>query len=160
VIRPRRFGRDRQGRIRPGLEPTERALLRALPDQAQELVHRGEPGARRLFPVAYPDDAAAQAEYRSMLGGQLEEHHRRALDALAAGADAETVDEDELALWLGALEVLRLLLGTQLDVSEDGVTLSPGDPRTEQFTVYQYLSMLQGEIVEALGRGLSPGPTA
>ena len=54
------------------------------------------------------------------------------------------------------MEVLRLLLGTQLDVSEDMAELDPldpldaEDPRTDQLTVYQYLSMLQNEIVDAL----------
>jgi len=160
VIRHRRFVRDRQGRIRPGLEPTERALLRVLPAQARELVDAEEPSAQRLFPVAYPGDDQAQAEYGSMMGGQLLEHHRRALDALVASVDDDTVDEDQLSVWLGAVEVLRLLLGTQLDVSEDHVTVLPDDPRAEQFTVYQYLSMLQGEIVDALARGLPRGGSA
>ena len=160
MIRHRRFGRDRQGRIRPGLEPTERDLLRMLPAQARELVDTEEPSAQRLFPVAYPDNDESQAEYRSMMGGQLLEHHRHALDALAASVDDDTVDEDQLSVWLGAVEVLRLLLGTQLDVSEDHVTVLPDDPRAEQFTVYQYLSMLQGEIVDALARGLPRSTSA
>jgi hypothetical protein len=50
--------------------------------------------------------------------------------------------------------VLRLLLGTQLDVSEDFTEIEPGDPREDQFTVYQYLSMLQNEIVDTLADAL------
>jgi Domain of unknown function (DUF2017) len=160
VIRHRRFVRDRHGRIRPGLEPTERDLLRMLPAQARELVDIEEPSAQRLFPVAYPDNDESQAEYRSMMGSQLLEHHRHSLDALVASIDDDTVDEDQLSVWLGAVEVLRLLLGTQLDVSEDHVTVLPDDPRAEQFTVYQYLSMLQGEIVDALARGLPRSTSA
>ena len=160
MIRHRRFVRDRHGRVRPGLEPAERALLRALPAQARELVDNEEPSARRLFPVAYPGDDQAQAEYRAMMGGQLLEHHRHALDALVQSVDDDTLDEAQLSVWLGAVEVLRLLLGTQLDVSEDHVTVLPQDPRAEQFTVYQYLSMLQGEIVDALARGLPRSTSA
>ena len=149
--------RDRHGRIRPGLEAPERDLLRMLPEQARELVDHDDPTAQRLFPVAYPDDAAAQNDYREMMGTQLLEHHQQALDAMLATVDEPTIDADELAGWLGAVEVLRLLLGTQLDVSEDMADMDPidpDDPRADQFTVYQYLSMLQNEIVEALSAAL------
>ena len=152
--------RDRHGRIRPGLEAPERELLRMLPEQARELVDHDDPTAQRLFPVAYPDDAAAQNDYHEMMGTQLLEHHQQALDAMVATVDAPTIDADELAGWLGAVEVLRLLLGTQLDVSEDMADMDPidpDDPRADQFTVYQYLSMLQGEIVDALAAGLERG---
>lgn len=157
MIRRRRFVRDRNGRVRPGLEETERALLRALPTQARGLVDREEPSARRLFPVAYPHDAAAEAEYGEMLGASLLEHHHHVLDTLAATVDASTVGDDELNAWLAAVEVLRLLLGTQLDLTEEMVEMSADDPRADQFTVYQYLSMLQGEIVDALSAGLARG---
>jgi len=159
VIGHRRFVRDRHGRIRPGLETPERDLLRALPHQARELVEHDEPSAQRLFPVAYLDNAAAQADYRELMGTQLLEHHRQALDTLASTVDAATIDEDELHVWLGAVEVLRLILGTQLDVSEDFAEVDPDDPRVDQFTVYQYLSMLQGEIVDALAEALPTGGT-
>ena len=156
----KRFVRDRHGRIRPGLEDPERELLRMLPQQARELVDHDDPTAQRLFPVAYPDDAAAQSDYHEMMGAQLLDHHHHALDTMVSTIDAATIDADELAGWLGAVEVLRLLLGTQLDVSEDMAELDPldpldaEDPRTDQFTVYQYLSMLQNEIVDALSAAL------
>jgi len=153
-MRHRRFVRDRRGRVRPGLEVTERELLRALPQQARALVDHEEPSARRLFPVAYPDDAAAQADYGEMMGAQLLDHHRQALDTLVSTIDATTVGDEELGVWLAAVEVLRLLLGTQLDVSEEPVEVDAADPRLDQFTVYQYLSMLQGEIVDTLAAGL------
>ena len=152
----RRFVRDRRGRIRPGLEDPERELLRMLPEQARELVDHDDPTATRLFPVAYLDDEAAQSDYHEIMGAQLLEHHRHALDTLVSTVDAPTIDIDDLHTWLGAVEVLRLLLGTQLDVSEDMAEIDPGDPRADQFTVYQYLSMLQNEIVDTLAAAL-PG---
>ncbi len=150
----RRFARDRQGRIRPGLEAPERELLKMLPEQARELVDHDDPMAKRLFPVAYLDDEAAQADYHEMMGTSLLEHHQQALDALTSTVDEATIDVDQLQGWLGAVEVLRLLLGTQLDVSEDMTEIDPGDPRVDQFTVYQYLSMLQNEIVDTLAAAL------
>jgi len=154
VIGRRRFARDRHGRIRPGLEAPERELLKMLPEQARELVDHDDRSSQRLFPVAYPDDEAAQADYREMMGTQLLEHHQQALDILLSTVDAATIDTDELQGWLGAVEVLRLLLGTQLDVSEDMTEVDPADPRADQFTVYQYLSMLQNEIVDTLAAAL------
>jgi hypothetical protein len=153
-VSKRRFSRDRHGRIRPGLEGPERDLLRMLPEQARELVDHDDPSSKRLFPVAYPDDAAAQSDYSQMMGGSLLEHHQHALDTLVSTIDEPSIDGEELNAWLGAVEVLRLLLGTQLDVSEDFTEVDPGDPRADQFTVYQYLSMLQNEIVDTLAAAL------
>jgi len=144
VISRRRFSRDRQGRIRLGLEDPERQLLKMLPEQARDLVDHDDPSAQRLFPVAYADDEAAQSDYREMMGGSLLEHHQHALDMLVATVDHPTIDADELNGWLGAVE----------DVSEDFAEVDPDDPRVDQFTVYQYLSMLQNEIVDTLADAL------
>ena len=48
------------------------------------------------------------------------------------------------------LEVLRLMLGTSLDVSEDVDDVPESDPRSSQVAVYRYLSYLQEMVVEAL----------
>jgi len=131
-----------------------------LPRQVQELLEHDDPSTARVFPVAYPDDAKAEADYREMMGDQLLQQHQRSLHTLAETARAATIDEGEVHEWLDAIEVLRLVLGTQLDVSEDGsmeaatdMAAEP-DPRATQFTVYHYLSMLQGEIVDVLASAL------
>jgi hypothetical protein len=149
-----RFRRDRQGRFRIGLEGPEQQLLSMLPRQVQELLEQDDPSTARVFPVAYTDDDRAEADYREMMGSQLLQQHQRSLDTLAATAEATSIDEGEIHEWLDALEVLRLVLGTQLDVSEDGAMVDAGDPRATQFTVYHYLSMLQEEIVDALSAAL------
>ncbi|MGH9018044.1 MAG: DUF2017 family protein [Acidimicrobiales bacterium] len=154
-----RFRRDRQGRYRVGLEAPEQQLLAMLPRQVQELLEQDDPSTVRVFPVAYADDAAAEAEYREMMGSHLLQQHQRSLDTLAATATATTVEESEIHEWLDALEVLRLVLGTQLDVSEDGAAIDDADPRATQFAVYHYLSMLQGEIVDALAAALPDAGT-
>jgi hypothetical protein len=156
----RRFRRDRQGRFRVGLEGPEQHLLSILPRQVQELLEQDDPSTARVFPVAYPEDARAEADYREMMGAQLLNQHQRSLDTLAATAGADTIDDGEIHEWLDALEVLRLVLGTQLDVSEDGTTVEESDPRAVQFTVYHYLSMLQGEIVDTLADALPQAGTA
>jgi hypothetical protein len=154
VIGRRRFVRDHEGRVRPGLDRAGRELLRALPRQAQTLLEHDDASAARLFPVAYPGNESSEAEYREMMGSQLLQRHQQALDTLASTVDAPSVDDDELHQWLGALEVLRLVLGTQLDVSEDMTDIDPTDPEAQQFAVYQYLSILQSEIVDTLADAL------
>ena len=154
-----RFRRDRQGRFKVGLEGPEQQLLSMLPRQVQELLEQDDPSTKRVFPVAYTDDAKAQADYKEMMGAQLLNQHQRSLDTLASTAGAASIDEDEIHEWLDALEVLRLVLGTQLDVSEDGAMVDESDPRSTQFTVYHYLSMLQEEIVEALAAALPEAGT-
>jgi len=89
-----------------------------------------------------------------MMGEHLLKKHQRSLDTLASTIDRSTVDEDDILQWLDALEVLRLVLGTQLDVSEDTIVVEDSDPRAPQVAVYRYLSMLQEEIVETLAAAL------
>jgi hypothetical protein len=155
-----RFRRDRQGRYRVGLEGPEQQLLAMLPRQVQDLLEHDDPSTARVFPVAYTDDAKAEADYREMMGSQILRQHQRSLDTLAATAGSPSIDEAEIHEWLDALEVLRLVLGTQLDVSEDGIDIEEDDPRSMEFTVYHYLSMLQGEIVDALAAALPDAGTA
>jgi hypothetical protein len=154
-----RFRRDRQGRFRVGLEGLEQQLLSMLPRQVQELLEQDDPSTARVFPVAYTDDAKAEADYREMMGAQLLTQHQRSLDTLSSTAGAASIDEGEIHEWLDALEVLRLVLGTQLDVSEGGTMVEDTDPRATEFTIYHYLSMLQEEIVDALAAALPDAGT-
>ncbi|MGA2036195.1 MAG: DUF2017 family protein [Acidimicrobiales bacterium] len=157
MIGRRRFTRDRHGHFRIGLGTNERELLKALPSRAQGLLEARDPSTARVFPVAYPQEAKAESDYQEMMGAHLLHRHQRAFDTLAATVDAPSVDEDEIQQWLDALEVLRLLLGTQLDVTEDVIDVDDSDPHAPQVAVYQYLSMLQGEIVDSLAETLPEG---
>ena len=58
--------------------------------------------------------------------------------------------EDQLNAWMGAVNDLRLVLGTRLDVTEDMDAVQLDDPRAPAFAVYQYLTHLLSEIVNAL----------
>ena len=59
---------------------------------------------------------------------------------------------DEADAWLRALNDLRLVLGTRLDVTEDldYENLDLNEPRGRDLAVYGYLSWLQEQLVEAL----------
>ena len=148
--------RDRSGGYRVRLPREERAILGALPGQLEEALDSDEPSLYRLFPPAFADDVGANVEYHKLVGSGLEDGKRAALAELARTADAETLSEEELECWLGAVESLRLTLGTQLDVGEETYVteIDPADPELPRYALYHWLSWLQEEIVSALSESL------
>jgi len=130
-------------------------VLAALPSQLKEALDEGEPTLYRLFPPAHTDDDAANAEYARLVGASLLEGKLAALAELERTAHEETLDEERLGAWLGALESLRLVLGTQLDVTEQSYRLLDlDDPDAPRLALYQWLSWLQEEVVQAMAEDL------
>jgi hypothetical protein len=148
-----RIERTREGHFRLRLPPAERELLRRLPAELRELLtaNPADPNLRRLFPPAYEDDAD-EAEYRRLMRADLVEGRRQALRVLQESVDNDRLSPDEAEAWLTALNDLRLVLGTRLDVSEQTLLhrLDPREPRTRELALYAYLSGLQEELVAAL----------
>ena len=157
MLHRRRFAADGRGRFRVQLRTAERQLLQRLPNEALAMVDGNDPAARRLFPVAYPQNEAAEAEYRLSVGAELVKARRACLQMLAETALQPVIDEEQLGQWTAALETLRLMLGTQLDVTEDMALPAPGDPRAAPVALYHFLSSLQDEAVQALVALLPPG---
>ncbi len=56
----------------------------------------------------------------------------------------------EVQAWLGVLNDTRLVLGTRLAVTEEERVLDPADPEAGAYAMYQWLTWLQGDLVEAL----------
>jgi uncharacterized protein DUF2017 len=143
------------GGIRLRLSPDERALLVGLTGELRALleVEPDDPSLRRLFPPAY-DREADQRAYLELIGDSLLDGRREALAVLEQTADREQLTAEEADAWLRALNDLRLVLGTRLDVQEDTFASEPDltDPRGQALAVYGYLSWLQEQLVEALSR--------
>ena len=156
----RRVRRGRDGRFDLRIPPSERELLRSVGPQLREVLvrqataiqHGEDPAVDRLFPVAYPDDEERQNEFRLLAHDELLSSHLGALAVLEETADADSLNEDQLLAWMRALNHVRLVLGTRLDVTEEGDERprSMRDPRAGAFAVYDYLTYLQGDIIEAL----------
>jgi hypothetical protein len=148
--------RQRDGRYRLRLDPAVRSLLKSIPEQLLPILGSDDPVVRRLYPPAYVDEdnAKAEADYRQMVGGVLENHHRQALETLIGTAEAETLSAEELNGWLAAVGTIRLVLGTRLDVSEDMAEPEGDDPRLPEFALYQLLSVIQEAIIEVLAADL------
>ena len=153
MLERRRIERTRAGDIRLRLPRDERALLRSLPGQLRRLLVEApdDPSLERLFPPAY-DEAEDEAEYRRMMGGELLEGRERALRVIEETLDQDRLTKEQAEAWLTALNDLRLVLGTRLDVNEDMLLegLRPDDPNAFELSLYAYLSWLQEQLVEAL----------
>ena len=154
----RRIKRDRTGGYRLELPREERELLASLPRQLREVLKAEEPdpALRRLFPPAYADDPEADDEYRLLMREELMEGKLAALRVVEETAYAEHLTDEDLEAWLGAIESLRLYLGTQLDVREEiyETPIDPGDPDAPALALYGYLSWLQEQAVDALSASL------
>src|ERR687898_416737 len=146
-----RIEQTAKGEIRLRLPEDEQTLLRGIAASTRALLADGEdPALRRLYPPAY-DDPELNKEYRELTGGQLAAGRERALQHLEATVDREVLSAQDADLWLRALNDVRLVLGTRLDVTEelDWDGLSPQDPRAPELALYAYVSWIQEQLVEA-----------
>jgi hypothetical protein len=150
----RRIKRNRSGEFELRLPPEEREVLRSLPGQMRDALELGnaDPAVARLNPSACPDDEKVDEEYRELMGEQLNEGRLQALATLEESVDEGRLDEEQAMAWMRAINDVRLLLGTRLDVSEDpnDRKVAADDPRASAFALYDYLSLLTQELVEAL----------
>jgi Domain of unknown function (DUF2017) len=148
------FTRRSGGEIGLELSRDERALLAGLAGELRAQLDGepgGDPSLRRLFPPAYEDEADERA-FRELAGDSLLDGRRAALELLAETVDHKTLSAEEADAWVRALNDLRLVLGTRLDVQEDTFAsdLRPDDPDAPALAVYGYLSWVQEQLVEAL----------
>jgi hypothetical protein len=147
------FERGDGGGVEVRLSRDERSLLAGLVEELRALLDGapGDPSLRRLFPPAY-DEADDEQAYRDLMGGELLDGRRAALQLVTETVDRERLSAEEAETWLRALNDLRLVLGTRLDVQEDTFAeeLDQNDPRAPALAVYGYLSWLQEQLVAAL----------
>lgn len=134
------------------LGTTERDLLRAWAEDLRTLLDDDEhrPALRRLSPPAYGDDVVRDAEYQALVGEDLRTSRQTALELLMATTDASVIDEAQALAWLQAINAVRLVLGTHLDVHEDDPPLPPRGPEAGLYATYHVLSALLDELVAAL----------
>ena len=150
----RRIERGGSGEIRLRLRRSERALVRALVADVRARLEADADDAalRRLFPPAYGDDEQSEREYRRLVRDDLLDGRLRALRVVDETVGASRLSEDEAEAWLRALNDIRLVLGTLLDVTEETYT-ADFDPRDRELVVFAYLSWLQEQLVEVVAAG-------
>jgi hypothetical protein len=153
------FGRNRrridsrQGRFILRLEPRERDLIRQLLRELRDLLALapGDPRVRRLYPAAYAEDQEFEDDYQRLTREELQSGRLASVEAVEATIEKEMLTLDELTAWMQAVNSLRLVLGTMLDINEDDQELAfdPDDPNARTVALYGYLGGLLDEIVDA-----------
>lgn len=156
-----RIRRTGPGRYAVELTADERDVLAGLAAQLRSLIDDGtdDPRVRRLFPTAYHEDADRDLEYQLLVRDELVERRRASLEVLGGLAGVDELDAEGVGRLMRALNDVRLVLGTILDVSEEDRELDPDASDFPLRLVYLVLSDLLGEVVEALTDGLGdPDP--
>lgn len=154
----RRVGRDR---FAVQLSAQERDAVRRFTMQLRTLLTSENPSSddavARLFPPALPDDVLGNLEYEQHHGDDLLLGKLEALDTVERTLDSDELNETELLAWLGSLNSIRLVVGTRLGVTEEstGADFSGDEQTSEMFSLYGYLTWLEGWVIEALDEELS-----
>jgi hypothetical protein len=148
--------RRRDGRYAVKLDASVRAVLVTMSEQLSPMLGSDDPMTKRLFPPAYPTASFEDAErdYRALVDSALISHHREAFAVLAETSNADSLSESELQAWLSAVESLRLVLGTRLDVTQDMEPPDAEDPTAPEYALYELLGQLQYLMIEVLAAEL------
>jgi hypothetical protein len=135
------------------LPAEERQMLSSVLPQLKAALQgdaTADPAFKRLFPVAYAQDAELEAEYRAMVGDELTTKRIAQVDLVLSTVRETHLSEDELFAWIGAVNDLRLVLGTRLDVSEEtDLAVEPSHPDAAAYGLYAYLGWLLELLVDA-----------
>lgn len=138
------------------LDDERREVLVELLQQLSELleVEPDHPNLNRLSPPAYLDDPEADAGYQLLAGEELRTSRRAAITTVVESLSRDHLSEDDLWAWMQAINSVRLVVGTRLDITDDdhGPTfrsvVNPEDRAL--WVVYDFTTVLQHDIVDAL----------
>ena len=135
----------------------ERQLVTRLLTELSQLLmgEAGDPRLVRIFPPAYhlASDADADTEYQRLMREDLVASRLSGISTVnAALLTPGPVAEETMVAFVQAINGLRLVLGTMLDVSEDHdpEDLDDDDPLAGEHHLYNFLSWLLDWAVRAL----------
>jgi hypothetical protein len=136
----------------------ERQLVARLLNELSQLLmgESGDPRLVRIFPPAYhlADDADADAEYQRLMREELVASRLSGITTVTEALRAPgPVGEEVMIAFVQAINGLRLVLGTMLDVVEDHDPddIDDDDPLVGEHHLYNFLSWLLDWAVRALG---------
>lgn len=144
-----------EGRYRVRWRPADRQMLVGLASEIAALLDADDSSLARWFPPAYGTDEERSREYAALARDELVASKRAALEVVMSSFDRLEITSDELHSIMRALNDLRLVLGTRLDVSEDQPGPPPGTPAQElpAWHAYERLGMLVAMCVRVLSGG-------
>jgi hypothetical protein len=147
--------RNDDGTFSLNLGRYEVEVLLSFTDQLKQLINgdTDDPRVRRLFPVAYALDTDADAEYQKYMREELVTSRTAAVDAVTGLLTKDgPITSAELDVLMMTINGLRLVMGTLLDVSDDGaepVFEDADDPLAAQWQLYGWLGWFLEWIVDA-----------
>jgi hypothetical protein len=141
----------------PTADPDPLAAMVGMSADASTPEAPDDPALLRLLPDAY-DDPAGAAEFRRLTDDELRRGKVASLNRLAddvAGSHGVLELDDEAAdVWVQAVNDVRLVLGVRLQIDDDAGswrrTLTSDDPRMPLFAAYDWLTMLQEMLLDAM----------
>ncbi len=114
---------------------------------------------KRLFPAAYVAERELELQYRRMTRDEMLNTRLEQLQVLESCVSADVLKGDQIRQFMQALNVLRLVMGGALDVSEGDDTSDIYETKREDMSLeqlahlqFQYLGNLLGELVDAADR--------
>jgi Domain of unknown function (DUF2017) len=144
----------------------ERQLVTRLLTELSQLVmgEADDPRLIRIFPPAYhlADDAEADAEYQRLMREDLVASRLAGIATVNRSLQStDPVDEETMVAFVQAINGLRLVLGTMLDVVEDHDPddIAEDDPLVGEHHLYNFLSWLLDWAVRALGEPVTQRET-
>jgi len=148
-------------RVRSGFrfnfEEEERDLLHGLFEQLRALLlgSADDPALKRIFPAAYhqTEHQELDAEYQRLMREELVASRLTGLATVEEALSTEPpLTEEQVMAFMQAVNGLRLVLGTVLDVSEDLDLdeVDDDDPHVGEYHLYNFLSWLLEWTVRAL----------
>jgi hypothetical protein len=135
----------------------ERALVSRLLDELRTLLT--EPGdpelVRRLFPVVHPDEPEREAEYQRLMRDELVASRLAGIETVSTVLERSgrkvSLDEGQMIAFMQAVNSVRLVLGTLLDITEDDeLGDDEGADDSPEYQLYGYLSWVLDASVRAL----------
>lgn len=147
--------RRTDGRFDLVLPYQQRQIVVRLLGELDELLAEApdDPSARRLRPPAYMHDPDQDLGYQLLAGEELRAKRHAAIEASLEALEREELTEDELWSWMQSLNALRLVVGTRLNIEDDGYEPpdDPDPPEAAFWDVLGFASQVQYWVIRALG---------
>lgn len=158
--------RNKAGTFTVTLDLASAQVLGDLPRRLKNVLERTDVRDKvvaRLFPRAHANPAE-DAEYRRLLGDELLQRKLESVrvfeQTLAQMSPARSwprknvslqIRPEDFTAWLGFVNDMRLVIGTELDITEDGwnTRIDPNDPQAEDYFLLEYLGWLEDSLLRA-----------
>ena len=107
----------------------------------------------RLFPEAILNEPELDSEYKAMTVHQLQNSHRKALEALNLLTSEKEISQDDFIFVIKGFNIIRLELGEVLDIDDESQTPPAGNSNQYRlWIVFQYLGQILSQCIEEFER--------